>query len=394
MRPDRRTESGTSTRSGFTLIELLTVLSIIALLASLILPAVQQAREAGRRSTCLNHQANLGAAAQNYASRYADRLPLFLDRHTTTDANGTEVWLVNDESTNSRPGRPMSWAIAILPDMDNRALYDRLLSWDRASLGPASNWSALSNSIIGAYTCPDDPASQTAGGISYVANAGYITGAYFVYPPTPGMPTGFHLALFDWKDGGADDGSLAERTRPENLEISQAASLFIDNRTATGVGRRNSIPTILDGISTTLMFSENLQAQNWSSTEVGDIGFGVGIYGTLGIPPLTFHLGRFEPRSPALALHFPDWVDIVNPRDDPDPLAPAGPLMAINALLSSPEGLYPRPSSLHPGGVVAVYCDRHATFLSEAIDHRVYASLVTPSATRFGEVLSGGSGIP
>src|SRR5258708_37074744 len=71
MKARRLNKSKTENRAGFTLIELLVVISIIAVLMSLILPALQSAREAGRRTQCLNNIRNLALALQNSASSRA-----------------------------------------------------------------------------------------------------------------------------------------------------------------------------------------------------------------------------------------------------------------------------------------------------------------------------------
>src|SRR5438477_12109578 len=78
MKARRLHKPKTENRAGFTLIELLVVISIIAVLMSLILPAVQSAREAGRRTQCLNNIRNISFAIKNSASSRAGGLP-YLD---------------------------------------------------------------------------------------------------------------------------------------------------------------------------------------------------------------------------------------------------------------------------------------------------------------------------
>src|SRR6516225_739673 len=90
-------------RRGFTLIELLVVIAIIAILVSLLLPAVQQAREAARRSQCQNNLHQLGLAIFNYESSYS-RLP----------SSGAST----NEQLRIRQWFPVSMFTAILPFTD------------------------------------------------------------------------------------------------------------------------------------------------------------------------------------------------------------------------------------------------------------------------------------
>lgn len=123
-------------RRGFTLVELLVVIAIIGVLVALLLPAVQAAREAARRSQCMNNLRQVGLAALN-----------FEQSNQTFPAGST--------TTSSRIGGPYigTWAIDILPFMEQQNVYDL---WNpNALLRTASN-QELRESFLNVYHCPSD----------------------------------------------------------------------------------------------------------------------------------------------------------------------------------------------------------------------------------------------
>lgn len=124
-------------RRGFTLVELLVVIAIIGVLVALLLPAVQQAREAARRMSCNNNLKQIGVALHNHH----DAKLTFPPGGMQTGGNGTPCYT--------------TWTIEILPYMEQQALYDK---YDQSLLNThANNYAVIAQQRMVPYECPSDP---------------------------------------------------------------------------------------------------------------------------------------------------------------------------------------------------------------------------------------------
>ncbi|HTN05040.1 DUF1559 domain-containing protein [Planctellipticum variicoloris] len=130
-------------RSGFTLIELLVVIAIIAILIALLLPAVQQAREAARRSQCKNNLKQLGLAMHNYHDSM-----LVFPFGTISRINGSAPL---PGTSNTR----QNWFHMILPYVDQAPLYNSFAPQWEANIFPGS-WTGCTT-VIPVFMCPSDP---------------------------------------------------------------------------------------------------------------------------------------------------------------------------------------------------------------------------------------------
>lgn len=133
-------------RRGFTLIELLVVIAIISTLMALLLPAVQQAREAARRTQCTNNLKQIGLALQNY--------------HDTHGIFPPQVIAPDWDQLHPVTGFPSgwwSWRARILPFIDQMSIYAALDSIKDDGLLPMGNHKAIHDRVLPFYACPSDP---------------------------------------------------------------------------------------------------------------------------------------------------------------------------------------------------------------------------------------------
>ena len=159
--------SKTHRKRGFTLIELLVVIAIIAILISLLLPAVQQAREAARRTQCKNNLKQIGLALHNYLDVFSAFPPSF----------------VSDISTRNTQGGEWSVHARILPYLEEANLYNTanlsLTYEDPANAG-------IAQQKVSAFLCPSEVNDKTrsdsnGNAIHYPVSYGFNGGTWFVW---------------------------------------------------------------------------------------------------------------------------------------------------------------------------------------------------------------------
>ncbi|WP_298866913.1 DUF1559 domain-containing protein [uncultured Gimesia sp.] len=336
----RRINQKRQKRNGFSKIELLVIIIVIGLLVSLTLPAIQSTRHVSKGLSCLNNMRNIGLAVVNYSSGANSELPLLVDTNRIQGPDGNSR---NDD---------MSWCITILPFLDQvyfRQQWDetaRAASQEDATVAQIRSLTELNHKRFPFFTCSDDQFSNDPGALSYCANIGYVTANYNTASDTS------HIA--DSADGGLD----GDTTTAADVPIKFASGVFWRPHSS-----RMSLDIISasDGMTQTLMLTENIQAGQWYSTFTGELGFGVDVEGVL--------------KGPSLRL--PSGFNLRTARTD----------SRISSNLTAEKGQAWRPSSNHPSGVVnVIFCDGSGSSLSPQMDAGIYARLLTPGGLRYGQV--------
>jgi prepilin-type N-terminal cleavage/methylation domain-containing protein/prepilin-type processing-associated H-X9-DG protein len=215
-------------RRGFTLIELLVVITIIGMLVALLLPAVQAAREAGRRATCMNNQKQLSLAMLNFESANG-RFPGY--------ENTYYGFATSDIAANQA-----SWVVPLLPYIERRDVWE---TWRKGPADAKTAWIYLKLLV-----CPSDPPAQEGTGstpLAYVVNAG--------------RPDPFSSSAGLNKATDPRLGADAPFNGVFHYELNVQSGLAARRPTRTSLGYLSTH----DGSPTTLMLSERAgQERSWA----------------------------------------------------------------------------------------------------------------------------------
>lgn len=324
-------------KAGFTLVELLVVIAIIGVMVGLLLPAVQSAREAARRMSCQNNLKQVGLALHNYHDTMRSFPP-------------SAVWGVGQQAPFTLPYHH-TWLVMLLPYMEQQGLYDaidkRLPIWPQVLPGTTQ---LVRSQEIPTLRCPSDAGSTGPADNHTLAVTNYAGSEGYHWWETAMIgPTSFPEAP-GWADrltGTAD-----------------FSGLFTSNRT-------RKMKDILDGTSNVIVVAEKDSA-----------GHGGGAIRTVGSGVLRRGTNRvFSTALVATAVNgwpgnegAPSPPRTTNPDGSAKPNGGwfrSGPHSFTPTYISAwgPNAEWPGPSSMHPGGIQALWGDGSVAFVSETIDY-------------------------
>lgn len=325
---------------GFTLVELLVVIAIIGILVALLLPAVQAAREAARRSQCINNLKQIGLALHNYHDTHKCLL-------------GTRPGMVTSSDHVDRWTRGTNWRVGILPYLEQGSLYDRLnfngASFSGYSGRPANGGNEiLINLLVAVYLCPSSNVKPFVNGPNLFDNAAPVLCHHYVgisgASPDPAGRTS--VCRQTWYGVVCGNGPL----RP--CETTRFADL-------------------IDGTSNTIIVGEESGnvGLDASSANYGGGWNGIGYYGT--VETITASQASSHYFSAGLATVL--WPINSNPG-------------VSQSLGTVPYGWNTVLNSLHPGGINALAADGSVHFVAQTIEMAALRAVCSMDDRQVGQL--------
>jgi prepilin-type N-terminal cleavage/methylation domain-containing protein/prepilin-type processing-associated H-X9-DG protein len=323
-------------RPAFTLVELLVVIAIVGVLVALLLPAVQAAREAGRRSECQNHLRQLGLAVTNYSNS----LRLY-------PASG----IVNTalQPYDSKSGKMFSWAVLILPYIEQSALHEQF-NFNVSVLAQASTDPQAAQPPV--YLCASDGAKgRIYQDATHTSNKRLGKGNYAAFASP------YHL-------------EYSSRYRAAlTSHLPHTSGIFSD-----------------DGTSTTLMLTEvrtRIHAQDQRGAwAIGWSGASLLAYDMHDTASVNYSASGFKANLTSVGHAQPPNNQGPNLDMIYNCIAPAEAQLdkiPCSTWVSSGSFNYfsAAPRSQHPRGVNTVYVDGHVSFLTDTVDQLTMAYLIS-----------------
>jgi prepilin-type N-terminal cleavage/methylation domain-containing protein len=312
------------TRHAFTLVELLVAISIIGTLMSLLLPAVQNARESGRRITCTNNLGQLSKAFISYDGQHRV-LPGWRNTHP---AMRSGLRSSNPAFATVLDANTPSWPISLMPFLERLDIQKAWESVTQSQPVPTEAPAMIS------FVCPTSPAdSKSVAQLAYSVNAGScVVNSPTLTPRRQFRADGIFLdAVGNPPPGGS--GTTTYLPARTNLDAISGG----------------------DGVGNTLLVAEKSSSRITQGSWNAMVPLmSVSMNGTANQPIATFN-STSSTAVPVFGL-----LSTV----------PA----AAQKILNSVEGA---PSSNHPGGVVVAFGDGQTRFMRDTISPHVYAQLVT-----------------
>jgi prepilin-type N-terminal cleavage/methylation domain-containing protein len=363
LRNSRRFKSAPLHGNGFTLVELLVVIAVIGVLVSLLLPAINSAREAARRVSCKNNIRQLSLAVLGYESAMGALPPVGWTNYVQDCnyvAGGVDLGCFPIDVTHQPQDWPLiSWIVLVLPFMEEQALHD---GFD-FTRGIRDQSQDVVGASIGSLICPSSPQSANrfyngAGSMSPVSGAGlrFAKGNYAAYCSP------YHIDLeliFPGALGGFRPGDKVGQNLRKVRDGMSNTILAADVRAIEPEYDHRGVWSLPFPGSTVL-------ALDWHHKPQPGEPFN-------GLKPFS----RFVPD--------PSFTDVAVPNSQNE-FVPDG-LFVCRQFIMTQQYHAPcshitrlmiaAPRSEHPGGVNAVALDGHAGFISNEIDSHVFAYLVS-----------------
>jgi prepilin-type N-terminal cleavage/methylation domain-containing protein len=299
-------------RNAFTLVELLVVIAIIGTLVSLVVPAVQAARENARKTQCLNNLKQLGLATKSYVGRKTGMYPGYLE-------------IIKVRQGGQMVDVRVPWVVVLLNDLEEGNLYKQIKRGQMGGQAPFFEF----------LYCPSSGNLNTREGpiLCYAMNIGRVKGNLNQ------DPTGARNAKSLMANGIGVD-----RSRPNPFSPTAPPS-FMDRH-------------LSDGASRTILFAENLQAGQpvdpTYPTENGSWAIG----------------GNFVEDPNSLGIVWHNAANEVRRINGYDKTA----FSLLTAQPPGPDAA--RPSSLHYNGVNVVFAEGNTGFIRDNISYDVYQKLL------------------